>query len=297
MILLQQGDHLPTVALIQILLNGHMHGTLLNTPLVVDGIFGRNTRAAVETYQREIMRTAPTGRINSNTWRHLCNGQNMLVRDMVDISDPLINEMAEIVRQQGSNPIIRGGSSNAVGEVVPSLMQSGVRPGTLVLLRFQGHGNRGVQVIGYGTGCFVYYDVIRRVDVPSLEQCIRDRPNVSPEDNAAVMDAMSRSNISNNSLDLPEVVQALRPLRRLMSPYGSIEFHGCQVGGGVHGARFLQRMANLVQVPCTAAQTRQRTSNAIRYSGPILTKFPNRSNLRRWARQLPLLRSTPPPLR
>jgi len=289
LILLERGDRLPTVALAQALLNGQMPG---QTALEVDGIYGSRTEAAVRAFQQNVMRVAGLGRIDSNTWMRLSQGQNMQVRDMVDISDPLINEMADVVRAAGSDPILRGGGSNAVGDIVPSIASSGVRPGSLVLLRFQGHGNRGTQVIGYGTGCFVYYDVIHRREVPSLEQCIAERSSVSEEDAAVVMDAMSRSAISVDSLELPDVATALRPLRDYLSPYGSIEFHGCQVGGGARGAQLLQRMADLVNAPVSAAQTRQITGNAIRFRGAILSRFPSRATLQQWSRRLPPLTSS-----
>jgi hypothetical protein len=291
LILLEHGDRLPTVALIQILLNAY---TPADSSLLVDGIFGRATEAAVRTFQRTVMRTAPSGQIDSRTWVRLAQEQHLQVRDLVDITDPLINQMADVVRAEGSNPIVRGGGSNAVADIVPSIAASGVRRGTLALLRFQGHGNRGVQVVGYGTGCHVYYDIMHQREVPPLEQCIAERASVTPEDAAVVMAAMSRSALSDSSLELPEVSAALRPLRDYLSPCGSIEFHGCQVGGGTRGARFLQRMADLANVPVTAAQTRQVTGNAIRFRGPILSKFPNDSTLHRWARNLPPLRSSRP---
>ena len=219
----------------------------------------------------------------------------MLVRDLVDISDPMINEMADVVREQGSRPILRGGGSNAVGDVVPSLVGSGVAPGSLFLLRFHGHGNRGVQVIGYGTGCHIYYNVLHGREMPSFEECIAARDSVSAQEGQVVGLAMSRSNISLASLELADVSRALLPMRRYLSPYGSIEFHGCQVAGGTRGARFLQHAANLMHAPCTGPRTRQHTYNAIRFSGPLLTKFPRRgSSLRRWARDLPALTSNRP---
>ena len=146
MVILQRGDHLPTVAGVQTLLNVHVPS---QQRLEVDGAFGPLTEEAAKWFQREIMHARPTGIINGEVWRVLSQGQYMHVRDLVDITDPVIHEMADVVRAEGSRPILRGGASDAVSEVVPSIVASGVTPGTLFLLRFQGHGNRGGQVVGY----------------------------------------------------------------------------------------------------------------------------------------------------
>lgn len=289
MILVKNGDVLPIVASVQLLLNARLAG---RRPLVVDGYFGNNTRRAVIAFQERVELLPPDAIVGPITWGRLTEHNRLRVRDMVDVFDPLLHESRQVVETVGSRPIVFGGGSNAVGWVAPSIVASGVPHGSLVLLRFQGHGNRGSQVVGYGTGVHVLYDALRREPVPPLRQFSRERANITPEENRAVELAVSRSRISLRSLALPDVVAALSPLRAYFAPSGCVEFHGCQVGGGPEGQQFLQQVANLFGVPAVAAQHRQVTGDAIRFRGPIRTACPRGVRLKVWANALPPIRSS-----
>lgn len=76
MVILQRGDHLPTVAGVQTLLNVHVPS---QQRLEVDGAFGPLTEEAAKWFQREIMHARPTGIINGEVWRVLSQGQYMHV--------------------------------------------------------------------------------------------------------------------------------------------------------------------------------------------------------------------------
>jgi len=286
---LRQHDNTPTVAACQAILNAHRASP---TPLVVDGSFGPRTREAVQRFQSSSGIPA-NGEINPATWQRLAVNARLHVRDILDISDPLLMQERPILRDAGACFIEFGGGSNAVAWVVPSIARSGVEPGSLLLLRFQGHGNRGSQVIGYGTGCHVLFETVRRTPerMPSLHHCAPDQIDWSGHDRdaemAAVTGVMSRSRISTHSLALPDVVAALRPLRNYFSPFGSIEFHGCQVGGGNEGASFLRQVSQLLGVPASGARQRQQVGNCIRFGGPVFTAYPNGVGLRDWASSLP----------
>jgi hypothetical protein len=289
MILVKTGDRLPIVAAVQLLLNARLAG---RPPLGVDGDFGTKTRQAVVAFQ-DRARLRSDGVVGPNTWGRLTESNRLQVRDVVDVFDQLLLQSQQVVERAGSRPIVFGGGSNAVGWVAPSIAASGVGPRSLVLLRFQGHGNRGTQVVGYGTGVHVLYDVLRREPVPPLHQFSRDAAHVTPEEARTIQQVISRSGISLRSLALPDVIAALSPLRGSFAPSGSVEFHGCQVGGGVQGQRFLQQIANLFGVPAVAAQRRQTTDDAIRFYGPVRIACPNGATLQNWARALaPILTSS-----
>jgi hypothetical protein len=284
MILIQTGDRLPIVAAVQHLLNARLSG---RRPLRVDGDFGRQTREAVIAFQDRARFRRSDGIVGPITWERLTSHNRLKVRDVVDVFDQLLLESQRVVESTGSRPIVIGGGSNAVGWIAPSVASSGVNPGSLVLLRFHGHGNRGTQVVGYGTGVHVLYDVLRREPVPPLHGFSRRAANVSPEEDRTISQVTARSAISLRSLMLPDVVAALSPLRAYFAASGSVEFHGCQVGGGVEGQQFLQQVAGIFGVPAVAGQRAQTTGNAIRFRGPIRIACPRGVSLREWARGLP----------
>lgn len=290
MILLIRGDRLPIVATVQLLLNSRLRG---RRPLRIDGDFGRRTAEAVIEFQHQNRVALVNGHVGPETWARLTEHTRLQIRDIVDVFDPLLTESQHLTEVVGSTPIIFGGGSNSVGWVVPAIAGSGVAPRSLVLLRFHGHGNRGVQVTGYGTGCHVLFDAIRHqpAAMPPLDQCAPQQVNPTPTEMAMVQQVMSHSAISLRSLALPDVVASLTPLGNFFSPTGSIEFHGCQVAGGTVGEQFLRRIVDLFGVPAVAAQEGQTTGNAIRFRGRIRMAFPH-GDLRSWARSLaPIRRS------
>ncbi len=297
MIALTKGDRLPTVATVQLLLNSAMPE--INPPLVVDGAFGSKTENAVIAFHRNVMQFPGHHTIvGPAMWEALTDHHRLQVRDIVDTFDnPVGHELMAVVQQAGSTPIVFGGMSNAVSVIPSSLQASGVQPGTLALLRIQGHGNRGSQVVGYGTTVHIIFDAIRGEAVPDSHALPRDPADVgiTPEELAQAGLARSRSNISNRSLDLPEVDQAMRQLKPYFAECGSLELHGCQVGGGSQGRQFVRRLANLLGVPVSAARVRQLTSNAIRFDPPILTVCPWHKTLSAWGQGLTPIRSSSRP--
>ena len=289
MIQLHEGDELPMVATVQLLLNSLLSG---RRPLVVDGDYGPRTRDAVAAFQTQSGLVGDGTKVEADTWARLSQHTRLQVRDIVDVFDPALLGSQYVLEQAGGTAIVFGGSSNALGWVVPAVAQSGVAPGALALLRFQGHGNRGIQVVGYGTLCHVLFDAIRRQPVPPLAQCTPQQVRPTQAELDAMQRVRSHSALSSDSLALPEVVAALAPLRGYFAPSGSVEFHGCRVAEGRQGAQFLRRAANVFGVPAVAAQNTQFNYNAVRFGGSVRIVFPRGGNLRTWARRLsPILSS------
>lgn len=101
------------------------------------------------------------------------------------------------------------------------------------------------------------------------------------------------SQISGASLSVPEIAFELSLLRPLFHPCGSVEFHGCQVGGRQVGRTMLRKFADIVGVPAVGARTRQMTADAVRFRGPVEVVCPFGVSLRQWAKSLRAIRSSP----
>jgi hypothetical protein len=286
MLNLRHGDRLPSVATCQVLLNAYR---LLSTPIVVDGIFLDRTQEAVRILQRQ-NDLAVTGRVDRETWEVLARGNELTIHDSVDIFDPLLNEAVATLQEAGARPALVGGLCNGVGALYGQLTAAGVTPGKLALLRFHGHGNRGTQVVSYGTGYHVLFDAIRHEPVQRLRRA--PRPNEFPANEmAAVRLEIQHSQISVRSLEDPNVMSQFVRLAPLFHRLGSVEFHGCQVGGGVDGERMLRRVADLLGVPAVGARHKQTTGDAIEYRGAVNVQVPGGGGLSAWAGRLPAVTS------
>jgi hypothetical protein len=161
-----------------------------------------------------------------------------------------------------------------------------VKPGKLALLRFHGHGNKGTQVVGYGTSWHVLYDAVRHEPVKAPHR--KPKPGEFPDEQIeAVRLEQGHSAISLKSLQNPDVVASLSVLRPYFHPLGSVEFHGCQVGAGADGQRMLRRVADLLGVPAVGAMHRQTTGDAVRYFGPVDIQVPGGGTIQAWSKRLP----------
>lgn len=281
-----RGDKLPIVAGCQVLLNAYR---LLAKPIVIDGNFGPDTQEAVKLLQKQ-NDLKPTGIIDAATWQILARGNRLSVHDSVDVFDPAMNKEVEALKAGGAQPGVVGGMCNGVAQLQGLLAFAGVKPGKLVLLRLQGHGNRGKQVLSYGTGHHLIFDAIRRQPVPEIR-----RPpeyyNFPEAEVSATRLEMHYSGLSLNSLADPAVAHEFVRIAPYFHPFGSVEFHGCQVGGGADGERFLQRVADLLRVPAVGALHKQYMEQPIRYHGPARVRCPGSEDLRTWAKKLPEIRS------
>lgn len=277
---LQQGDALPTVAVLQTLLNAR------GIPVFVDGNYGRQTIEAVREYSSRVRHSrASRGFSDRFIWTSLGSGFNLQVIDYVDITDPgLLEDDVRYIEAVGGDPItiprsdrvrigtprrLVGFPSNVL-EFVINEIASHSGSGRLCLLRLIGHGHPGMQAIGSGLG----YTTVR---------CL---PTGDCDAPAAILD-WDLLQISLYSLE--EYRSTWERLRDLFSVYGSIELHGCNVGRGAEGERFLDVFAEIIGVPVTAGRFSQwgGAVDTFRFEGPTYTAFPNLGNLQSWADSLP----------
>jgi hypothetical protein len=139
--LLEQGDHLPMVGVLQHLLNR------TGLAVAIDGIFGPRTFAAVKDFQKP--RGLKTdGIVGEETWGRLTAALNLPIVDAVDIYDPTFDkEDATYIRKAGGNPLVIGGACNGVEQIVDMITHAGR---DVFLLRFHGHGAPGVAGVSDG---------------------------------------------------------------------------------------------------------------------------------------------------
>jgi peptidoglycan hydrolase-like protein with peptidoglycan-binding domain len=243
---LLNGDVLPSVTTSQILLRRHRPQAVITA----DGIFGPRTKRAVEGFQ-SFHSLDHDGIIGDHSWNQFMTVSGFQTIDVVDGTDPsLVALEANDIRSAGGNPIVVFGMSNGIEFVSRQIVARG-RPGNVMLLRFHGHGNRGLQNVTGGT-----------------------------IDGAPHLAAISLSNYS-------QIEPIIAPIKTVMLKFGSIQLLGCDVGGG-RGSQLVSRLAGTWGAPVTAGLHTQfgGGSATFRFEGPTVTGFPGFASLRAWSQAM-----------
>jgi len=246
---LKQGNRLPTVAAVQILLNRSLQR---GETIAVDGDFGRKTREAVINFQQS-HRLKDDGIIGQNTWAALTRGQGLQVIDTIDVANTAdIGYEDQDIRDAGGNPIVNHGMSSGLQVVLNQILTRG-RRGRVVLLRFHGHGSPGSMGVSDGTMSDVY-----------------------------------SSDIRTNYFKYPKFQKFITRLAPMFCPFGSVEFHGCRVGAGASGKRFVQEFSRYLKVPVTAGKQTQYGGgrSTFRFEGATRSAFPGGKTLKEWSTSL-----------
>ena len=247
--MLQRGDRLPTVGVMQLLLNR------AGNSLDVDGAFGRHTLDAVLAFQQQ-RGLPPTGKIGPRTWSALVQDDDLPLIDLIDVFHERIYEIqAQEIVNSGGSPIYMGGMSNGLAQMEEELRGAS----QILLLRIIGHGASGVQAISMGKGGWV-----ERVGR-------RNIPHMYPHETTSLN--------NSNAAAIPS------SLGGIFGPWGSLELHGCHVAQGVKGQEFVQKLADILGVPVTAGTGTQRSG--LRFLGTTFTAVPYRRTLEQWCAELP----------
>ena len=272
MIFLQRGDRLPTVAVVQTLLNARMGG------LRVDGYLGPLTEKAISHFQRTTMCSGGSGKIDNATWQRLNRIVDLSVVDAVDICHPNVDKSLKEAQEYNKNAMAIGCMSNATEAVINQIVNQN-NTGSVVLVRFIGHGAAGIQAIGMGRGVPEIFgdDVVKK----------NGKIKLTDEQNEISKLVHRYSTISGSEKGLKYVQKYLALLVPVFSPFGSIEFHGCHISAGKEGLKFLREISDLIQVPVSASTATQHMGHNKRFSGPIRSAFPGGTDLQRWAAALP----------
>ena len=259
---LKNGDILPMVSILQLLLNRQIEGKIIG----VDGVFGPKTRKAVSDFQH--LRHIPKkGIVDRRTWLRLIEGTGLKIIDSVDVTEEWLDnpEMTlDPFRAIGANPIVVGAMCNGVSEAVRQIVQRVGNGSNLLLLRFHGHGAAGIQGVTDGTGEF--------------ENKRGEKVNVYSDE----LSSIASDNLKNL---LPD----LKKLRTVFGIYTCVEMHGCKVAKGQKGRNFIKILANRWEVPVSAGIIDQLggLKSAFRFEGRVFTAFPHGKNFKTWSAGLP----------
>jgi Putative peptidoglycan binding domain/Domain of unknown function (DUF4347) len=261
---LHLGDQLPTVGILQKLLNR------AGAKLESDGVFGPKTLAAVKHFQKA-RHLKPDGIVGKDTWPQLVDGLDLPIVDCVDVfdsfqkeeyvrannkkkademADSLAGEVDDIVTA-GGKPFVIGGMSNGVDQALTLIC---AHTKEAFLLRFHGHGYAGSVGIGAGSGG---PNQLNRINAGSIPQ-------------------------------LRGVIARLHPV---FGPYGSIQLMSCHTGQGHDGREMVKQLASIVEVPVTAGIQLQYGggggTSTFQLEGPTFTAIPDGQSLKEWCRALP----------
>jgi hypothetical protein len=252
---LKQGYRLPTVGLLQVLLNRGITGDELEK----DGIFGRKTKQAVAAFQLP-RGLDPDGIVGKNTWPRLISGTDFRIIDAVDVTD-LKTATYEVrdIRRVGGNPALVGNMCNGIGQIIQEIISRMREPGEVVLLRFHGHGDSGVMGISDGEGEL----------------------------------SNGHSDLSALTSDVIDMISTqLAMLAPYFGPYSSVELHGCKVAKKPAGREMIQKLANVWGVPVSGGVYDQKSRGiaTFRFEGPVFTAFSKGMTLKQWAARLPSLK-------
>ena len=244
--LLRRGDKLPSVGVLQKLLNRG------GANLRADGDFGSKTETAVRNFQRQRLLTQD-GVVGQDTWPRVSANAELPIVDCIDIFDPdLMNLEMRDIQNAGGNPIVIGGASNGVEQMVQMIATAGRR--NVFLLRFHGHGAPGVAGFSFGRGGAGFG---HRADI--------DPANISV---------------------LAPILARLRPV---FGPYGCVQFMHCSTGRGPSGRAVLKTIAEALGVPVSAGVLDQLGGglHTFEFEGPTFTAVPGGRSLAQWAQALP----------
>lgn len=240
--LLRRGDTLPAVGVLQKLLNRG------GARLKVDGAFGPATRSAVVDFQRHRL-LAQDGVVGQETWPRLSANANLSILDCIDIFDPsLMNLEMRDIQKAGGDPLVIGGASNGVEQMVQMIV--GAARGNLFLLRFHGHGAPGVAGFSFGQGGAGF----------------GHRADIDPQNLGIMLPILTR-------------------LRGVFGPYGCVQFMHCSTGRGPHGRNVLRAIAEALGVPVSAGIHDQLGGGTatFRFEGPTFTAVPGGRTIADWS--------------
>lgn len=247
----KRGERSPRVVLLQILLNRQ------GNALVVDGIFGRRTQAALEAFQTA--KTIPKGMADPATWRELLRGGDEAVVDVVDIGDPMLAEREAVeLRRAGSPPILLGLMCNGIGQMVSDIIRQVGGSRWIAVLRITGHGNHGR---------WMTVSVGAVADLRGQEY-----EEVAGEYYSYI-----------DTAHFDQVAPTLAMLKPYFAPFGSMEHTGCSIGGRPESRRMMQRLASLWDVPVSAGIPTQL--HVLHFDGAVFTAYPGGGSLSTWSQR------------
>ena len=251
MLLVESKELSARVVALQILLN---RDRAIAPKLVTDGSFGTKTGKAVDLFRDKVMhQSGPRLTADPALWRFLLDRAKLQIVDAVDVTDPSL--LAEIVPSisNWTDPIVLGGMSNGIAQLVAGVRARARGEKSLLMLRLHGHGAPGLIAISHGS---------RRIS-----------PGIDP---------IAAQSILNLAV-LPVLLPLLQQLGPLFCNFGFVELHSCRVAEGGSGVGFVRKLADALGVPVRAGLSKQSTANAFNLTGQTFTGCPGGQELIDWA--------------
>jgi len=249
MLQIRNGELGPRVVLLQVLLNRK------GASLVVDGVYGAKTQAAVDAFQRSVSTLARSGKVDPPTFNELFRNSRLSIVDVVDVGDPMLaRREANELRAAGSDPIELGLMCNGVGQMISDTLARASDP--IALLRITGHGNLGRWMTV-------------SVGAPAHLQ------------GAAYAELEAEF---HSYIDLSHFAQLRGTLARLsgrFARFGSMEHLGCSIGSRPTSRKLMGLLADVWKVPVSAGIQTQRS--VLNFDGPPFTAYPANASLKGWS--------------
>ncbi|MBL8234257.1 MAG: peptidoglycan-binding protein, partial [Bryobacterales bacterium] len=232
MLIVNQGVQGPRAVALQILLNRF---GATGTPLKVDGHYGRKTASAVAAFRREILKSpGPGSSTDLAFWQSMLRLTQLQTIEAVDVTDPMLTETAvPELQKQKANPIMLGGTSNGVDQLMRLIGLEARGMGSVLLLRFHAHGGPGLVAVSHGT---------RKIS-----------PGIDPNHELTVL----------NEITVGKLRPVLESIAPIFANFGFVEFHACKVAQGGKGEKFLETLADIWRVPVTAPLSSQSATHAV----------------------------------
>lgn len=318
MIYLRYGDRLPSVGVIQRLINECIDtdDRFAQIPkLAEDGIFGRNTLKAVKATQVILTVKPPNGVFAPSTWRALARHRKCKIVDVTDLAlETLLQKKGQrVVREEliakylRKHPKKSKGQAERVADRSIRKYQNEIRDCRDQHNRFVAHGG---EPIGITSKEDVFGTISRGLDARSSDGSrvvmLRFTGHGSPASQgvfgslfgAVSIDADTLSFDDDDSIEELIDTVMLSGMTMPMAKFGCVELHGCNVakrrlvGRGrnrvlLNGPAYVQSFADLVGRPVTGSTIGDYFGTLqldTRYEGAVVTGVPGGGTVERWLR-------------
>ena len=250
MLQVEFGETSARVVALQILLNRER---AIVPKLTTDGAFGTLTKNAVDVFRDQVMRQSGlSGVADPPMWRFMVARARLQVIDAIDVTDPTLLDFVVPEVSRWTDPIVIGGMSNGVTQLVTEVRARTRGERTLMMLRLHGHGAPGLSAISHGKR-----DISRGIDPIAAQSVI-------------------------TTALFPLVAPVLRTLGPLFHNFGFVELHSCRVAEGAGGATFVRRFADILGAPVRAGVSRQQAETVFTLTGRTVTGTPGGGTVRDW---------------
>lgn len=321
MIFLHYGDRLPSVAVMQRLINEcrEMGGRFVGVrELVEDGIFGRNTRAAVKALQDAFSVRPDNGVFGPSTWRALADYRKCKI---VDVTDLVLETKIKKLGHRKAREFLtehykrrlpkasRGQVEASVERMMRKTLKE-IRDCRDQHNRFVAHGGEPIAITDvkdtFGTirrgiaarsrdGWRVVMLRFTGHGGPASQGVagtayIKARVYITPD--------MLRFDDDDTAEELVETV-VIGGMTMSMANFGCIELHGCNVGARrkvrrgknrilLNGPAYVQNFADLLGRPVSATTIGDYYGSLkldTRFEGPIVSCMPGGGTVREWFKE------------